>query len=118
MLVLNNTGTRINNNISDHHVKLYVGKGDEAVDVVDFSAGRLALAFDMFNVDPSLSPYDFQLDVTNMVRRAVSHHNRFITFVLRPDPVLKTDVGCFIFSGTGYPDPSGQFVPDKLVIGN
>jgi hypothetical protein len=118
MLVLNNTGTRINNDIADHHVTLYVGKGDGTVDLADFSAGRLALAFDMFNSDPSLYPYDFQFDVTKMVRRALSHHNRYVTFVLRPDPALSTDVGCFIFSGTGYPDPSGQFVPDKLVIGN
>lgn len=116
MLFLNTTGTRINNNIADHHVTLYVGKGDGTVDLADFSAGRLALAFDMFNGDSTLFPYDFQFDVTKMVRRAVSDHNRYVTFVLRPDPALKTDVGCFIFSGTGYPDPSGQFVPDKLVI--
>ncbi len=117
MLVLNNTGTRIDNNIADHHVTLYVGKGDGTIDLADFSAGRLALAFDMFNSDPSLFPYDFQFDVTKMVRQAVSQHNQFVTFVLRPDPALKADVGCFIFSGTGFPDPSGQFVPDKLVIG-
>ena len=46
----------------------------------------------------------------------MSHHNRYITFVLRPDPALKADIGCFIFSGTGFPDPSGQFLPDQLVI--
>ncbi len=117
MLVLNNTGTRINNDIADHHVTLYVGKGNGTVDLADFSAGRLALAFDMFNGDPSLFPYDFQFDVTKIVRHALSHHNRFVTFVLRPDPALITDVGCFIFSGTGFPDPSGQFVPDMLLIG-
>ena len=116
MLVLNTTGTRIDNNIADHHVTLYVGKGNGTIDLADFSAGRLTRAFDMFNGDSSLSPYDFQFDVTKMVRHALSHHNRYITFVLRPDPALKTDTGCFIFSGTGYPDSSGQFVPDKLVI--
>jgi len=117
MLVLNSTGTRINNNIADHHVTLYVGQGDGTLDLADFSAGRLALSFDMFNVDPSLSPYDFQFDVTQTVRRALRHHNRYVTFVLRPDPALKAEVGCFFFSGTGFSDPSGQFVPDKLVIG-
>jgi hypothetical protein len=117
MLVLNNTGIRINDNIADHHVTLYVGKGDATVTLGDFLAGQLALAFDMFNSDPALFPYDFQFDVTKTVRQAMSAHNRYVTFVLRPDPALKTDVGCFLFSGTGYTDPSGQNVPDKLVIG-
>jgi hypothetical protein len=117
MLVLNNTGTRLSSDLADHNVTLYVGKGDGTVDLADFPAGRLALAFDMFNNDPSLFPYDFQFDVTKTVRRAMSDHNRYVTFVLRPDPALMTNVGCFIFSGTGFPDPSGQFVPDMLVIG-
>ena len=46
LLVLNNTGTRIDNNIADHHVTLAVGKGDGTVDLADFSAGQPALEFD------------------------------------------------------------------------